>query len=295
MFKEIFERKKNDSENDQGFDFDRMIKFKNYEDFEFEDTFVELESLILPLVKKLKESIDKGEYDMLIGDDASGRIPTLILRGVINDRNRKLNPDLKSSESEIKTRFVAGGQLRSIEQLKSAIEKLRPEVKKKALVVTEYIYSGKSMERFSSILKNLNIPFDIATLKSEFTSNGSNFQRFLNELRDIGEFLGIADPRSEFGQDNIIIPKNSKFYYGKRASEEDQEEAPLIYDKPEMSGVEKNIKEPYAVPYKKSYSENHSKGLSNLRSKEIQDGINLTRENVNLLVKKILEKVWRDK
>ena len=84
--------------------FEKVIKKENESEanpeYCFEGEFKELESLVLPLIEKLKENIDKGEYDMLIGDDASGRIPTLILRGIINERNRG---------SKVKTRFVAGG------------------------------------------------------------------------------------------------------------------------------------------------------------------------------------------
>ncbi|MEK7463307.1 MAG: hypothetical protein AAB621_03040 [Patescibacteria group bacterium] len=259
----------------------------------FEAEFKELELLVLPLIEKLKENIDKGEYDMLIGDDASGRIPTLILRGIINSRKRELNPYLKSSESEIKTRFVAGGQLRSTEQLISVIEKLKPEVKNKVLIVTEYISSGRSMEKLSSALKGLGIPFDIATLKSEFDGEKSNLGKLFDKLKDIGASFGISDPRSEFGKDNIKIPENSKFYYGKGAGDADA--PPLIYDNSEISGVKKVLGEQYVIPYKKSYLENSKNSLANLRGKEIQESVNFTREDVNLLVKKTLEKVWGDK
>ena len=89
--------------------------------YHFKEVFRELESLIFPLIEKLKENIDKGEYDMLIGDDASGRTPTLVLRGIINVRNRKLHPELKPSEAETKTRFVAGGRVENDKELKSAL------------------------------------------------------------------------------------------------------------------------------------------------------------------------------
>ena len=250
MFKEIFGKIKSElRENDPNFDLDRAISFKTETGFEIEDAFLELESLILPLIEKLKENIDKGEYDVLLGDDASGRIPTLILRGIINERNRKRHPEFKSSELEIKTRFVAGGQLKNKDKLKDAIKESGLEVKKKALVVTEYISSGKSMEKFSTALKELNIPFDIAVLKSEFSGANSDFQKLSDKLKDIGVLLGISEPRSEFGNENIKIPQNSKFYYGKGTHDIDV--PPLIYKDYKTGGVVKGQPgDSYTIPYK---------------------------------------------
>lgn len=34
---------------------------------------------------KLQESIDSGEYNLIIGDDASGRIPALVVRNFIKE------------------------------------------------------------------------------------------------------------------------------------------------------------------------------------------------------------------
>jgi hypothetical protein len=255
----------------------------------FDPEFKELELLILPLIEKLKENIDKAEYDMLIGDDASGRIPTLILRGIINER---------SGGPEIRTRFVAGGQLRSSAELKDTIRKIKPEIEKKALIVTEYISSGKSMEQLSNILKELEISFDIATLKSEFDGEKSVLQTLSDKLKDIGVSFGITDPRSRFGRDNIKIPENSEFYYGQGTHDPDV--PPLIYDNSEMSGVRKDSRsESYAIPYKQYYSNMVSKKLTDEKisdgRKGIQEKINKTRKDIDLLVNKIIEKVWGDK
>lgn len=273
-------------------------KLETKPEYFFEEEFKELESLVLPLIEKLKENIDKGEYDVLLGDDASGRIPTLILRGIINERNRKLHPELRSSESEIKTRFVAGGQIKSRDTLKAAIKEIESGVKKKVLVVTEYISSGRSMERFSTILKELNIPFDIATLRSEFDAGQSNFQKLSSKLKDIGEFFNISDPRSDFGNESIKLPQNSKFYYGEGTYNIDT--PPLVYKDHKMSGVIKSHPaDPYATLYKKHFSKKYDKDLTtdqlDKENKDIQRTINSARENVNLLVKRILEKVWGNK
>jgi len=43
----------------------------------------ELREPIQNLLEQLRDKIDKGEYGVIIGDDASGRIPALILDNVI--------------------------------------------------------------------------------------------------------------------------------------------------------------------------------------------------------------------
>lgn len=263
--------------------------FEMKPEYFFEAEFKELESFVLPLIEKLKENIDKNEYDVLIGDDASGRIPTLILRGIINERN---------SGSKIKTKFVAGGQLRSSAELKETVRRIKPEIAKKALVVTEYISSGKSMDQLSKILKELEIPFDIATLKSEFDGERSTLQVISDKLKDIGVSFGVTDPRSRFGRDNIKIQENSEFYYGQGTYDPDV--PPLIYDNSEMSGVRKDsVSESYAIPYRRHYSNSVSKHLTeekiNDECKGIQEKINRTRADIDLLVDRIIEKVWDKK
>ena len=202
-------------------------------------------------------------------------------------------------DQKLKPGLWPGGQLRSNVELKVTIGKIKPEIEKRALVVTEYVSSGKSMEQLSKILKELEIPFDIAALKSEFDGERSTLQKLSDKLKDIGASFGIADPRSEeFGRDNIKVPENSEFYCGKGTYDTDK--PPLIYDNSEMSGVRKDSKsESYAIPYKKYYLENTSKSLiaeqKKDRCKDIQEKINKTREDIDLLVKKIIEKVWDKK
>lgn len=130
----------------------------------------EIESIRKPflnLVEKLKEDIDSGTYDTLIGDDASGRIPTLALRNVMAERMRQSHPELSPEEERdrLKTYFVAGGRIdTNTENLEEFFDKIKTTVKKRALFVTEYIASGESVKRIGEMLENHGISFDIATL-----------------------------------------------------------------------------------------------------------------------------------
>jgi len=105
----------------------------------------------------LKEKIEAGEYNTLISDEASGRILTLILRAII----KRVSPDLK-----LNTLFVSGG-FESIndyhKKLEDFFKKIASKIKR-ALLVTEFIFHGKTMGNFFNELIVNNIGFDAATL-----------------------------------------------------------------------------------------------------------------------------------
>lgn len=54
--------------------------------YNFPEVMAELKPALLSVVEQLRESIEKGEYRTLISDDAAGRIPTLILRKIIQEK-----------------------------------------------------------------------------------------------------------------------------------------------------------------------------------------------------------------
>lgn len=115
------------------------------------------------LVVKLDLGGKVNEYDAIIGDDTSGRLPSLVLRSVIN----KKREDEKKKKIDIY--FVAGGRNMMEEREKNIDEFIgkKGESVKKALLVTEFISSGGSVARLAEILKNNGIDYDIAAVSVE--------------------------------------------------------------------------------------------------------------------------------
>lgn len=160
----------------------------------------EIEAIRKPffsLVEKLKEDIDAETYDVLIGDDASGRIPTVALRNLMTERMRQAHPDMSQEEDReaLKTYFVAGGRISTnTEKLEEFFAKIKPTVKKRALFVTEHIGSGESAKRIGEMLENANIPFDIATLSITIDEHGQRSEpaKFFMTRHKIfiGEYAG---------------------------------------------------------------------------------------------------------
>ncbi len=128
-----------------------------------------MEEPLIRLVDQLKDKFKTGEYFLLIGDDASGRLPALVLKRVANyisDRNGVQRPDM---------RFIRGGRFDTYERyvkevdLASQVAVLLETVKarptnKRALLVTEFISGGRIAKRIASELNQRGIRMDVATL-----------------------------------------------------------------------------------------------------------------------------------
>ncbi len=172
------------------------------------------------LVGEMAEAIENEEFDVLVGDDASGRLPTLFLRKVFLLRMKKKYPNLSDSEvnDKIKTFFVAGGRgFGNENDLKIFFEKIKTLTKKKILFVTEHIFTGDSLVKMAHIMKKAGLSFGVATMS-------------------INREVGIEDNISS--QLLINELKNKKLFFSGGFGFE-----PNIYGKAEMSGVVKNISE----------------------------------------------------
>lgn len=117
----------------------------------------------------LKDTIEKGEYQLIIGDDASGRIPTLVFHKILTALYQKYH------YPKPHTRFFAGesynfGQKKFEEEMVGQIKQRLLEYireygePKRVLVVTEAIVQGRRLHAPALALKKAGLPFDIATI-----------------------------------------------------------------------------------------------------------------------------------
>lgn len=104
---------------------------------------------------------------MIIGDDASGRIPALVMWHTRKDIY------VRHGYSPPLLRFVAGGAGRSVnskEELNKHVERMKNDSTQataetgKALIVTDTIFTGGSLNHLLQDMKNLQWGFDIATI-----------------------------------------------------------------------------------------------------------------------------------
>jgi adenine/guanine phosphoribosyltransferase-like PRPP-binding protein len=143
-----------------------------------------LEEPVREMLQPLLEKIEAGEYGVLLGEDASGRIPALIVRDVMKSIYEKHG-------NSFKTRFIAGTPRESTmtpetlsEKTKGNekyVENLKNEVgDKRILLITDFINTGEAVRAITNALHDAGISFDIGTLRlSELTIEKSEMEKNL--------------------------------------------------------------------------------------------------------------------
>ena len=121
------------------------------------------------ILDSLRNDIEAGNYAVVIGDDASGRIPTLAVERFLRARYGALG------YPPPKTRFVAGSGSGSesisgadAERKSAALNEfvggLNVPEGKRALIVTDVVLTGGSLSPLVAALEAHGIAFDIATI-----------------------------------------------------------------------------------------------------------------------------------
>lgn len=154
----------------------------------YNQEIADLEEPINELIRQLRYNLESGKYDLVIGEDASGRIPALIVKKVVDHIYKS------HGHNQPQLKFIAGFQtnisygldnadfenLDESEQndLKAKIETLKNDFSgykgTKALLVTDYIFQGKSSASIKSILQDIGVELDIATVKSSHPITGAD-------------------------------------------------------------------------------------------------------------------------
>jgi len=208
----------------------------------------ELREPIRKMLEPIMENIKDGGYQLLIGDDASGRIPTLIVRAIINSIYAR------NGRSQIPTRFIAG--TRGYEVRGGYFNKKKAKVlryiqdflasapdTRNALIVTDTIASGRSPQPTADSLEECGISYDIVTVGS---------------LLDDKEKLALFSGPIFSGQHG----------------------APSVYSSRGISGVQKRVEDLHATPLMEH--------LPSEDSAHAQKIINLAREEGRRVAKEIL-------
>lgn len=127
----------------------------------------DLSNPIRRILEQIKSEATKGKYQLVIGDDASGRLPALILGGAMREIARK------RGVREPEVRFVAGtrsydptSDKAKKEKIKAYIGGLKKTIPalRKVLVVTDIISTGASLEPLVHSIVEAGLLCDIATI-----------------------------------------------------------------------------------------------------------------------------------
>jgi hypothetical protein len=290
----------------------RQELLENKPEYHFK-TIEELEPAMANLVAQLKEKIEAGEYDTLISDEVGGRIPTLVLRRIIQE----LNP-----EKKLNTFFVCGGfKFRGDKSYNEMVEffKQKDGEIKKALIITEFIFQGTTIERMGNALSegtSGDIEWDVASL---FQYDIPSWMRDLKQdlgSKNVKIFIGEEDygkaPGHEKGETHIH--NNSWRLGGVDKSKKDygvhpfalaklmQEEGRIIRDEEmdEIFGITKEdspkeVEEKLKDPEKNAaYEKRLAEPLTEEEIEKIKEDIINAREDVKTLANEIKKKIWKE-
>lgn len=202
------------------------------------------------LFNMAKEIIEAGRsYDFILSDDASGRLPSLYVKKILDGISEK------KGLPKTDIRFVAGGlhgDPKIFEKIGELIKEINP---KKVLAVTEFVDSGNSIIKLMKTMESSDIDFDLAMVSG-----------FGNGISNVNKFMFMSEK------------SNAKIYVGGKDS------SGLRFYNKSMSGVKKNKEVSVPFPIKLKTDD-----FTSSTQKRIQDEINLARKDIDLLAKETLK------
>ena len=221
----------------------------------------ELELPIKIIIEKIKSRIENGEYGLIVGDDASGRIPTLILGNFI-----KKVSELK--EVNTPNIIFIPGKLISIsifdkihtKKLEEHLSKHGATKDKRILIVTDTIKTGASLEVLVRLIKKSGYACDIAVIGLEYPDNK-------NDLKQRSDYLkGVEIISGEYEKEDSDYQENPN--------------TPMIYRKHILGGVYKVMG--------RDVSRRLKPERSRKEAREIQDSVNQAREDAGVVTNNLV-------
>ncbi len=291
--------------------------------------FVEIEKIkpgMLEICRQLKEKLGQDYYEVLISDEISGRIPTLVMRKVI----KSLHPD-----SKIETKFVAAGQdLMPHPEIyrrkrKSAVLNNEEKTeywsklfhKNKNLMVTEYIGSGSTFEGLFHMLEKLERQsgkdilkeIDIATVSISVESVRKKIKEIQEEFEgdfninfiigDVGyeqiegldgnyRLAGVSKNPDEYDERPILMEKAVKKFGKEKAGYFSHVDKQKLYGEEDYIKYitrERDETDPATVQYNSLKNETQ---LSDEEAAIMHQNIAKARQDVNLLAEEVIREIW---
>ncbi|MBI2062414.1 MAG: phosphoribosyltransferase [Candidatus Yanofskybacteria bacterium] len=219
----------------------------------------ELEVPMRKILEQMLESLEKGEYDLIIGIDASGRIPTLIVDKFVSRVYQNKGYELPIF------RFIAGSIRK--EDAVSKVKEWNPH--RRVLIVEDTINTGDSVRSLSKALGESGISFDVIAV-------GTLLPRRIFDKKRIERLT------KDLGAKNIYVGS---------------EEAPRIYGQKHISGVQKEVGDIFSRPHKRVRAEQQIKTLGkelvdelgHSISSVIQEEVNQARADANIVADRLVD------
>ena len=137
------------------------------------EEIAELEKPIKTIIEKIRDRIENGEYGLIIGDDASGRIPTIILGNFIRDISKirgHYQPNIIFIPGKLEKDWGWNKKKQTQQQKKfeQHFSKSGAMLCKKILIITDTVFSGESLKILANLIRKAGYFLEIATIGQEF-------------------------------------------------------------------------------------------------------------------------------
>lgn len=232
-------------------------KTKPEQEVVFEEV-AELEEPIKRIIEQILPRIERGEYGLIIGDDASGRIPTLILGNfikTISEQRGLSKPEILFIPGKLRSRIL--GRDNDRKELEEHISRFGSSIDNRVLIVTDTVLTGESLKTLVAMLRKIGFTCDIATIGVEADEES---------IEDISQRLQNSEIISgEYYTENSLMPNT-----------------PKIYREKTLSGVTKKRGQTKSTTLKSTESNEEEKAM-------IQDQINQAREDAGVVTKHLIE------
>lgn len=198
------------------------------------------------ILEKMRPSIEKHEYGIILGIDGGGRVPALVVGDTLNRIYHSKN------QEKIKTFFVAGSRnLHTYKEGHTKREDLRvlflgdsfqhiKTKKEKVLILEDVVSSGESLDLITKTMLQLGIQFEIATLSFDDSKIINPTYVLEDDIIQIEEKLGSKIIYGEYG---AITP-----LYGAKQMSGVHKESDVIFSKPIGKPVTGSSKRDLKIP-----------------------------------------------
>lgn len=264
------------------------------------EEIAEIEQAAVELVREMKSAIDEGRHSTLISDEAGGRIPTLLLKKIINT----VHP-----EHPLNVFFVSGG--RALHQLGESskeyqglfahLRKIRPTIgDAPPLLVTQYVYTGQTIKDFERLFRRVGISlFDVACLNKDFFLDPWRTPRILGRKYGMNRsyFHTIRNDHSEVSgvrrsKDFTPVPLTLKHAVELEGWEPTLKEWNEIFEIDENDSPEIRRQKENDSDALDRWVEFVGRPITDEDRVKIQRKINDARHDVDLLARRAIEQVW---
>jgi len=247
-------------------------------------------------IKLLKDRIDNNTFDLILSDDAGGRVLSLLVRDVY----KQVHPG-----KSLQILFIGAGRSRELwQKLEPIFDSISLE-SHKVLVVSQFVRTGSTANIFAEQLAAAGVSFEVAALNAGLLDELDDdiFERGVNFIAPQARIISVLDEGHEMysgvkslrGKARQIFPSRidkAVMVEGRSVSTKKYDELAgiTLYDN-QQEKIEKIVSQE-TVQRVDEYQETP---LTDDEITSIQSDINAARADIKLMSQRIYKTVWDDR